>query len=105
MGNTQANLVAAFERPETVAAEAEQPRNFHFAVTWVTLFAHLDLMESSGPVVREPSAPVLDLVPVVSPPLEPAPRDPVGGWEMVVPKMIRTGPGQFAPVDATGRDS
>jgi len=115
MGNPQANLVAAFESPETPvppnreAAEVEQPRDFHFAVTWVTLFAHLDLIESSGPQPRPKPNPILDLVPVVSAPLvEPVYRDPGrqpgATWEMVVPKMIRTGPGQFTPVDGAGKD-
>lgn len=124
MGNPQANLVARFESPappapSTARAEVEQPRGFHFAVTWVTLFAHLDLIESNGPSrspapARPQAAPILDLVPVVSPPLvetgfgqpggDPN-RDPANGWEMVVPKMIRTGPGQFTPVDSPGRDA
>lgn len=124
MGNPQANLVDAFEAPPTAAAELEQPRDFHFAVTWVTLFAHLDLIESSGPRARSQPAPlqptpILDLVPVVAAPLveaghrtpgRDAGRDPSAAWEMVVPKMIRTGPGQFTPVDSAesdtaGRDS
>jgi hypothetical protein len=121
MGNPQANPVAALQSPETPAsrkttvAEVEQPRDFQFAVTWVTLFAHLDLIESSGPRPRpQPApiqqAPILDLVPVTPAPLvepdhrDPG-RDPGGGWEMVVPKMIRTGPGQFTRVDDPKRDS
>lgn len=110
MGTPQVNLVPAFEQPEMVVAESELPRDFHFAVTWVTLFAHLDLIQSMGPRTASPEphpqpVPVLDLVPVVAAPLvEPAPRDPGAGWEMVVPKMIRTGPGQFTPVDRPERD-
>lgn len=129
MGNPQVNFAAAFESPETPAAvdtkvaEVEQPRDFHFAVTWFTLFAHLDLIESSGPRQRLqpasiPPAPILDLVPVVSAPLvEPGRHDPGrdapressrgsgAGWEMVVPKMIRTGPGQFTPADVPRTDA
>lgn len=116
MGNPQANLVAAVEsagRPVPLQTEAEiveQPRDFHFAVTWVTLFAHLDLIESNGPRPRPQPTPILDLVPVVSAPLvapdhRDAGRDPGAAWEMVVPKMIRTGPGQFKPLDAAGRDA
>ena len=115
MGNPQANLIAAFESvrtqvpPYVEVAEVEQHRDFRFAVTWVTLFAHLDLMESSGPRQRPQPAPVLDLVPVAPAPLvEPgyrdAGRDAGAGWEMVVPKMIRTGPGQFTRVDDAKRD-
>lgn len=121
MGNLQASLAARLESPETPvaakpeAAEVEQPRDFHFAVTWFTLFAHLDLIESNGPCLAslgprpQPAslqpAPILDLVPVTSAPLvDPGPpSEPGAGWEMVVPKMIRTGPGQFTPVD--GRDA
>lgn len=124
MGNPQANLAGAFDSPETPgarkaeAAEVEQPRDFHFAVTWVTLFAHLDLMESSGPFIAPPEPPsqpnpILDLVPVAPAPLvEPEQRhwgdpgrNPGAAWEMVVPKMIRTGPGQFTPADAPERDA
>ncbi len=122
MGNPQANLVAFESRetpvPATNAAEVEQPRNFHFAVTWATLFAHLDLIESSGPRPRAQPAPILDLVPVAPAPLvEPGHResrrdpgrdfgrDSGAAWEMVVPKMIRTGPGQFTPVDLPGGDA
>ena len=28
---------------------ADRPRDFHFAVTWVALFAHLDPIEALGP--------------------------------------------------------
>ena len=125
MGNPQANLVAALESPEapvapkTEVSDVEQPRDFHFAVTWVTLFAHLDLMESSGPCLaplepRPQATPILDLVPVLAAPLVESGhrdfgrdfgRDPGAAWEMVVPKMIRTGPGQFTPVDAAKSDT
>lgn len=123
MGNPQANLAAfdTSERPASpapAAPEVEQPRDFHFAVTWVTLFAHLDLMLSNGPRQLPQGSPVLDLVPVPAPSIEPAAhgrardagRASRAGWEMVVPKMVRTAPGQFTAVDlstsdAPGRDS
>jgi hypothetical protein len=121
MGNPQANLAAAFESSEAQlptnaeAAEVEQPRDFHFAVTWVTLFAHLDLMESAGPRSRPQPAPILDLVPLApaplvetghrNPPLSESGREPGAAWEMVVPKMIRTGPGQFTPLDDPPSDA
>jgi len=92
----------------------EQPRDFHFAVTWVTLFAHLDPIEAAGPQPRfENPSPSLALIPVVAAPLveQPRPlRDPHAGlghaaWEMVVPKMIRTGARTFLPADSAGRSS
>jgi hypothetical protein len=57
---------------------AEQPREFRFAVTWETLLA------LPQPIVAAPSH-ALQVV-------EPPPRRPQGdeaAWEMVVPKMIR----------------
>lgn len=81
---------------------AGQARDFHFAVTWVTLFGHLDPIESTGP--RRPvetSAPTLALVPVAAAPLteQRAEQRSHSAWEMVVPKMIRTGDGNFAPAE------
>jgi hypothetical protein len=86
-------------------ASAEQSRDFHFAVTWVTLFAHLDPIEASGPRSRvETPQSTLALVPVVAAPVteQRAERNSEAirehaAWEMVVPKMIRTGSGSFAP--------
>jgi hypothetical protein len=78
----------------------EQARDFHFAVTWVTLFAHLDLIEAAGPRRRvETPAPTLALVPVVAAPLteQRAEQRSHAAWEMVVPKMIRSDDGNFAP--------
>lgn len=112
MGNSQASLAATLPENLGLARLAfeqavEQPRDFHFAVTWVTLFAHLDLIEARGPRPHAQPAPTRALVPVVaSAPLceIPAPRDPLpaseaAAWEMVVPKMIRTGTGTFAPME------
>ena len=84
--------------------ESEQAREFHFAVTWVTLFAQLDPIESAGPrpKLETPSAPVLALVPVAPMPLAASrpDRDPNASWEMTVPKMIRTEDGNFAPAES-----
>jgi hypothetical protein len=91
----------------------ELPRDFHFAVTWVTLFAHLDPIESSGPrrqVALQPRvipSPVLALVPVVaSAPLaqQVAYEDSTAAWEMVVPKMVRTETGSFTPAENAERE-
>jgi hypothetical protein len=106
MGNTKASsIVPLGSIEESRAPEAfEQPRDFHFAVTWVTLFAHLDPVQAHGPWQRpEISSPTLALVPVAAAPLTiepPARRDSTAAWEMVVPKMIRTGSGDFAPVQS-----
>ncbi len=111
--------------------EMVRPRDFRFAVTWIGLFAHLHLVKSTGPRVRTaaPSPAPLALVPVVSspsivpvvvtmpavsaetslvpsqvpPPLELlADAEPAAAWEMVVPKMIRTGARTFVPADDPG---
>jgi len=88
---------------EQVAEQApEQARDFHFAVTWVTLFAHLDPIEAAGPRRKaEVPSPPLALVPVASAPLleQRAGQRSQEAWEMVVPKMIRTGDGNFTPAE------
>jgi len=107
MGISKASSVAplaAVEGAAAVESSGEQsfdrPRHFHFAVTWVTLFAHLDLVHSTGPRPKIEVAPTLALVPsVVVPAVIAQPAAALGGeaWEMVVPKMIRTGSGDFTP--------
>jgi hypothetical protein len=108
MGNPKASSVTPRD-VEILASSGleqtiEQPRDFHFAVTWVTLFAHLDLVESTGPW-RKPETPAeLALIPVLSAPLAktpPAYRESGAAWEMVVPKMIRTDRGEFTPADSS----
>ena len=122
MGNSKASSV-----PPRTALESlgpiqrgpeqahEQPRDFHFAVTWVTLFAHLDPIETSGPTTvaaprpqLESPSPTLALVPVVAsaPVMDHRPdRDSNAAWEMVVPKMIRTGPRTFIPAEGAERSA
>lgn len=105
MGSRNATSVAPLIPNESAGdteLACEQPRDFHFAVTWVSLFAHLDLIETTGPRPRlEPRPATLSLVPVVaSPQLVPADHDASAAWEMVVPKMIRTGPRTFVPAEA-----
>jgi hypothetical protein len=106
MGTSKASSVAPLAAAEGAAAVRssgeqgfEPPRDFHFAVTWVTLFAHLDLIQSSGRRSRIEAAPTLALVPVVVPALIERPPAALGdtAWEMVVPKMIRSGSGDFTP--------
>jgi hypothetical protein len=127
MGNPKASSVAPLNpimSPGSVDLEPEQisdlpadrPRDFHFAVTWVTLFAHLDPIEASGPRPRPRPRPTsqpstLALVPVVAAPLveQRASQDPKPGWEnaaweMVVPKMIRTNSGDFSPAESKKRE-
>jgi hypothetical protein len=97
-------VTARNDDPRSKELATELPRDFHFAVTWVTLFAHLDPIEAAGPwrpaVVqsRENPSTALALVPVVAPP----PQQEVfhAAWEMVVPKMVRTGAGDFAPANS-----
>jgi hypothetical protein len=108
MGNPKASSVdplTAVENPGSIqpTQTLEEPRDFHFAVTWVTLFAHLDLVPANGPWrPRETPSQTLALVPVVASPLtiEPAAyHDSSAAWEMVVPKMIRSGSGTFTPAE------
>src|ERR1700733_14149007 len=76
----------------------EQARDFHFAVTWVTLFAHLDPIEAAGPRRKvEIPAPTLALVPVVTAPLTEQRSHAAG--EMVAPKMIRSDDENFTPAE------
>jgi hypothetical protein len=77
----------------------EQARDFHFAVTWVTLFAHLDPIEAAGPRRRvEIPASTLAMVPVIAAPLAERRSEPAA-WEMIVPKMIRSDDGDFTPAE------
>lgn len=83
---------------------AEQPRDFRFAVTWDTLLAHpqpveiTEVMETAVAVVPVPAVVVapLEVVPREIPPhalqvVEPPrrPQSDEAAWEMVVPKMVR----------------
>jgi hypothetical protein len=110
MGNSKASSIAPLApAPAPGVPEAvEQPRDFHFAVTWVTLFAHLDLIPANGPWRRPATpSPTLALVPVAAAQVMIQPQDyresdanlGAAAWEMVVPKMIRTGSGEFTPIE------
>jgi hypothetical protein len=114
MGNLKASSVApltALEGPANQPAfdqAPEQARDFHFAVTWVTLFDHLSLIESTGPRRRvESPAPTRALTPVVASPIvkQRAVEDSSAAWEMVVPKMIRTDSGTFTPAESSKEQS
>jgi hypothetical protein len=94
--------------PDPLGVSTTLARDFHFAVTWITIFAHLDPIEATGPrpsAVAVPREPVsLALVPVPAiiqfAPDQEASEDISDGWEMVVPKMLRTGPGNFTPAES-----
>lgn len=89
---------AGLSAAEGPVQAVEQARDFHFAVTWVTLFAHLDPIEAAGPRRRvESPAQTLALVPVASAPL--AEQRSHAAWEMIVPKMIRCDDGNFTPAE------
>jgi hypothetical protein len=123
MGNPKASSAAPLNpimspgfidlEPEQISDQpADRPRDFHFAVTWVTLFAYLDPIEAGGPRARPANQPsTLALVPVVAAPLveQRASQDPKPGWEnaaweMVVPKMIRSNSGDFSPAESKKRE-
>lgn len=94
------SLAPQHNPPLTPDELAEQPRDFHFAITWATLFADLDVIESSGPYAPLENRPTLALVPApavpsatratpaIDPQVEHLQAD--AAWEMVVPKMVRT---------------
>jgi hypothetical protein len=128
MGNPKASSVGPLNpilspgsldlEPEQISdLPADRPRDFHFAVTWVTLFAHLDLIEAIGPRPRPVTPPsTLALVPVVAAPLveqravqnsrpgwENAERQNAA-WEMIVPKMVRSNSGDFSPAESKKRE-
>jgi hypothetical protein len=116
MGNSMASSVAPLTAVETPGAvdlgpeqSPQQIRSFHFAVTWVTLFAHLDPIEASGPHTRvEHPTPSLALVPVVAsaPLMEQRTTEQFSAsWEMVVPKMTRTSARTFLPAESPERNS
>jgi hypothetical protein len=104
-----------FEPEQTPYHRVDRPRDFHFAVTWVTLFVHLDPIQANGPRPKhaKPSS-TLALVPVVAAPLaeQNAGQNSRPGWEnagqenaaweMVVPKMVRSDSGDFSPAE-TGK--
>jgi hypothetical protein len=114
MGNPKASSVAPLTPVAGHGAvdfgpeqASEQPRDFHFAVTWVTLFAHLELIHVTGPRTKPANTPsTLALVPVVaSAPLVEQRSDRLdnAAWEMVVPKMVRSESGTFAPAESRER--
>ena len=104
MGNSKASSVTplpAVEIPGLLEPGPEQAREFHFAVTWITLFAHLDPILSTGPRPRvESVSPSTALVPVTASAQlteQCVETDSSAAWEMIVPKMIRTGARTFIP--------
>src|ERR1700733_8989370 len=118
MGNPKASSIAplaAAASPGSIELgpdpASEQPRDFHFALTLVTLFARLDPVEAPGPRPRgeNPISP-LALVPVVATPLVEQRTDQDfkalrenAAWEMVVPKMVRSESGNFSPAESGKR--
>jgi hypothetical protein len=101
MVNPKSGTVATIPRPKLLnpsGGNAEQPKQFHFAVTWQTLLAHPQPVEITETIPTAPAA-VLALMDVASheapshalqivePP--PRPRKDEAAWEMVVPKMVR----------------
>ncbi len=133
MGNPKASSVAPLnpsvspgsrelEHDQTADRRVDQPRDFHFAVTWVALFAHLDPIEAVGPSEAtarrpQPANPpsTLALVPVVALPLAEQRAEKssefgweneaqeTAAWEMVVPKMVRSDSGDFSPAESGRR--
>jgi hypothetical protein len=97
MLSPKSRTVVPLPRPQLLnppERDAQQPKDFCFAVTWQTLFAQLQPVEITK---TNPTAVVvapLEVVEmptralqVVEPPLRP--RIDEAAWEMVVPKMVR----------------
>jgi hypothetical protein len=117
MGNPKASSVAPLTALESLRSRDPghelplvQARDFHFAVTWVTLFASLSPIEATGPRprVEVPSSsralvPVVVAAPFVEQRVDQDSRaaSQNAAWEMVVPKMVRTGQRTFQPVEST----
>src|ERR1700730_812665 len=82
--------------PDPLGASTTLARDFHFAVTWITIFAHLDPIEATGPrpsafaMLREPVSLALVPMPAIIQfaPDQKASEDTSDSWEMVVPKMV-----------------
>jgi hypothetical protein len=76
----------------------EQPRCFHFTITWSSLTAQLQLRETTRhDCAKPPQSQALALAARGIPAAAHKPEPEVSGrWEMVVPKMVRTGPKSFA---------
>ena len=83
------------------ARRAEQPRDFSFAVTWDSLTAQLQPREilSQARAARSAPGALTVVAPVELPLTATPPVASTGRWEMVVPKMVRTGPRSFARAD------
>jgi len=84
--------VVPLARPKLLnpaGGNAEQPREFRFAVTWQTLLALPQPVEITAtiPTVAVAVVPTHALQ-VVEPPAR-RPQGDEAAWEMVVPKMVR----------------
>ena len=104
MASPMRQIVIPIPRPKLLTAPggnpglraSEQPKAFQFDVTWHTLLAHLQPVETSQTDPVAVVVPEVEIVPretpsralqVVEPPTRP--RDEEAAWEMVVPKMVR----------------
>lgn len=76
--------------PRSGSGRAEQAKSFHFAVTWTSVAAHLNLIEAvavnSNQATLAAVAAVAVLPPIQKPQVQP---ESSARWEMVVPKMDR----------------
>ena len=82
--------------PRSASGRAEPWKNFHFAVTWASVTAHLSLIEAVDlkvPVaVKSHQASLAAVASAASAPAVQRPQvqpEPQARWEMVVPKMDR----------------
>ncbi len=87
---------------DTNSRRTEEPKCFHFAITWSSLTSQLLLSEASNRnhsvnVRSSELAPAKQTVPLLAQTPEPESN---ARWEMVVPKMVRTGRRTFASVNS-----
>jgi hypothetical protein len=80
----------------------EQPRCFQFTITWSSLTAQLQLRETTGRTyAQRPQSQALVPAARSTPAAARTPQpESSGRWEMVVPKMVRTGTKSFASANS-----
>jgi hypothetical protein len=83
-------------KPRSGSGRAEPSKNFHFAVTWASVTAHLSLIESAdlktAAVFESNQASLAAVAAVAVVPVAPQPQaqsESKARWEMVVPRMDR----------------
>ena len=97
--------------PRSSSGGAEPSKNFHFAVTWASVTAHLRLIESAdlrtaAKVERKQASRAAAAAVAVAPQMQQpqAQSEAKARWEMVVPKMDRVNRVPQAVINGTDHD-